>query len=150
MLNKRYIALIFLTIFLFSNVGWSINVHSCNGDSFSNISYIHDNQHKCMMEDESETDSCCEVPIVENTKTEHYNKSKVCCKDEVIKSSVTDQSISKTFPMQWDAICPNTLWTSIESHSFEAITLKRETLAYYVETNAPPLYKLYCRLVLYA
>lgn len=150
MLTKRYIALLFLTLFLFSNVGWSINIHSCNGESFSNISYLHDDRHKCLMEDGSETDLCCEVPDAEDTKVEHYNKSKACCKDEVIKSSVTDQSVSKIFPIQLEAISPDTSWTLIESNSFEAITLKCETLAYYVDSNAPPLYKLYCRLVLYA
>lgn len=151
MLNKKYIAFIFLTIFLFSNIGWSINVHYCEGDSFSNLSYIHDTKHQCMMADEEpEPMPCCDEPAAKEDLHQGHDKSEDCCKDEVIKSSVTDQSISKTFPIQMEALCPDTTWTKITKPSFEAIVLKQQALDYYVESNAPPLFKLYCRLVLYA
>lgn len=150
MLNKKYIAFIFLTIFLFTNVGWSINVHYCQGDSISNLSYLHDTKHQCMMEEEVEIMPCCQEPIKQENLHKGHQKADDCCKNEVIKSSVTDQTINKIFPLQFEAIFVDTTWTEIQANTFHFATLKQDFLDYYIESNAPPLYRLYCRLIFYA
>jgi hypothetical protein len=103
-----------------------------------------------MMEDELEAMSCCEKPIVQEDLHQGHKKAADCCKNEVIKSAVKDQTITKIFPVQFDAICIDTNWTEIQANTFCFATLKQNVLDYYVESNAPPLYRLYCQLIFYA
>lgn len=151
MRNKKHIAILFLTILLFSNVGWSINVHYCGSHSTSNFSYIQDLDHGCaMLVEEESSSSCCDSEVEEVDTSKIHVKEKGCCSNELIKSTVSDQSIAKAFPFLGDILTPDTSWTVLEKPTFRESNITLTALDYYVESNAPPLYKLLCRLVLYA
>lgn len=149
MLNKRHISVLFLFIFIFSNVGWSVNVHFCQDEIYSELSYLQHSGHQCAMEKETKPMPCCEKPE-SNSKTEKHHKDKDCCTNQVIKSNAADQSVVKILPLQFEAITADISWTELQYNHAIVQKIKNEHLFYYVDSNAPPLFKLYCKLIFYA
>ena len=159
MLNKRLVSIGFLLIFLFSTIGWSMSVHYCQGEAhYSPLRYVHAHQEEdssCTMESmqqqepQQEEKTCCSTkkPVEEPSKK---FEDKKCCQDELIKSNPSDHPIQQIYSHHFDFILPTYTWTEIPVYSRATTVEKQEVLAYYMEVNAPPLYQLYCRLVLYA
>ncbi|MGG5575870.1 HYC_CC_PP family protein [Myroides sp. C15-4] len=160
MLKKQLVSMLFLLIFLFSNIGWSMSVHYCQGEAhYSPLRYTHTHQaHQetgCMMEaemkaeEQHEEKSCCSTqkPVQQPVKK---FADKKCCQDELIKSNPSDHNIQQVYAPHFDFILPDYSWTTLTTPWAYVPTQKQETLAYYLEANAPPLYQLYCRLVFYA
>ncbi len=147
MLNKKHISILFLIVFIFSNVGWSVNVHYCRDIVFSQLSYLQDSKHHCAM-DVEEPMPCCQ-------KTEQHQKDNTaedCCREQIIKSNSSDQSviIVKTLPFQFEGFIADSSWTELQLDSIGEYLTKDKYLAYYVDSNAPPLFKLYCQFIFYA
>jgi len=152
MLSKRLVSISFLLIFLFSNIGWSINVHYCQGEAYySALRYAQVHEHGdngCTMDSEKEEDDCC-APPTSLKKTKQFSDKK-CCENEVLKSTTSDYNTQHVYSQHFDFILPDYGWTDFSIHPFTIHSRKQEAFAYYIESHAPPLYQLYCRLVLYA
>lgn len=149
MLNKRLTSLFFLFAFLFTNVGWSISVHYCQGEAFYgklNYSVIQEDDSCDVEVINTQEENCC------NEETENSDKSnhEVCCKDDVIKVTTSDQTIQKTYNQAIDFVLPDLDWTKLSINTTDYTIVQNEVLAYYIDANAPPLYKLYCKLIFYA
>lgn len=155
MLKKRLVSILFLLMFLFSNIGWSISVHYCQGEAhYSPLRYTHSHEETgCTMkmdqEDQQDKKPCCitKTPVEQPIKK---FADKKCCQDELIKSNPSDHHVLPIYTPHFDFILPDYSWTEFSVLLPPLSIRKQETLAYYVEANAPPLYQLYCRLVFYA
>lgn len=135
--------------FIFSNVGWSVNVHYCKDIVFSQLSYFQDSKHHCEMEKET-TMSCCQK--TEQHQPDKKNNTNDCCKDQIIKSNASDQSvvIAKTLPFQFEVLLADYSWTELYVDVTGTQSVQNKHLAYYIDSNAPPLFKLYCQFIFYA
>ncbi|MGG5505566.1 MULTISPECIES: HYC_CC_PP family protein [unclassified Myroides] len=158
MLNKRLVSIWFLLIFLFSNIGWSMSVHYCQGEAhYSPLRYAHTHQEDagtgCTMELEQqiqqEEKACCSTPKAVEKPVKKFEDKK-CCQDELIKSNPSDHNIQPVYTPNFDFILPDYGWTTLATYGIDFPIQKQEISAYYMEANAPPLYQLYCRLVLYS
>lgn len=151
MLNKRLISIVFFISFLFSNVGWSITVHYCQGEAYyGKLNYsVQQPKDSCEIKVIEESEDCCNNTFdikKENQKSDHEE----CCKDDIIKVSTSDQTIQKTYSQNFDFVVPNLSWTNLSIPYVDYSLPILKALNYYVDSNAPPLYKLYCQLIFYA
>lgn len=136
-----------------------MSVHYCQGEAhYSPLRYAHTHQETgCTMEAEKEAEklhqqedkSCCSSQKTVQQPVKKFADKK-CCQDELIKSNPSDHNIQQIYAPHFDFILPDYSWTTVSSPILYLPTQKQETLAYYLEANAPPLYQLYCRLVFYA
>lgn len=127
----KHISLFLAFFILVSNIGFAFNVHYCD-DQIASVSF-NTNSPNTLEED------CCGV--IE--KTSH------CCKDKVVVvQKKSDQAVVKSFSFQWnDSILPRQ-WQSV-SYSVDALCKSKNVPAYYCESNAPPLFKLYSQYIFY-
>lgn len=116
---------------LVSNAGLAFQVHYC-GDKIASVSFTSfaKNTQK----------TCCGK----------LEKKSSCCKDREIKPvKKTDHSFAKTFSFQLEIPLASYDWKPIES--LVPVSIKNNTAdAFYCDSNAPPLYKLYSQYLLYA
>ncbi|MBB1138707.1 hypothetical protein [Myroides sp. WP-1] len=135
-----------------------MSVHYCQGEAhYSPLRYAHTHQQDadtgCTMETEQQTQqeekACCStVKAVEKPIKKFADKK--CCQDELIKSNPSDHNIQHVYAPNFEFTLPDYSWTTLSTYGIDSPVQKQEVLAYYMEANAPPLYQLYCRLVLYA
>ncbi len=151
MQNKRLISIIFLITFLFSNIGWSISVHYCQGEAYyGKLNYsIQQFEDSCDNKITTKNDDCC-VDTFEISEEGQKSDHEQCCKDDVIKVSTSDQTIQKTYSQIFEFVIPDYSWTDLTTPVADYSLPILEALHYYIDSNAPPLYKLYCRLIFYA
>lgn len=135
-----------------------MSVHYCQGEAhYSPLRYAHTHQQDadtgCTMEMEQqiqqEEKACCSTKKAVEKPIKKFADKK-CCQDEVIKSNPSDHNIQHVYAPNFEFILPDYNWTTLSSYGVDAPVQKQEILAYYMEAHAPPLYQLYCRLVLYA
>jgi len=132
---KKHISILLAFVVFMANIGYSFTVHYCN-DTIASISLKSAFEEPCI----EEIASCCALE----------NNHDKCCSDKVIKvEKKTDNFIAKHFKIGFDSI------VFLEKNSFELLKrqvfyTKKETVAFYCDSNAPPIYKLNCQLVLYA
>jgi hypothetical protein len=128
---NKHIAVLLSMLLLASNIGLAFNVHYCGGKiaSVSLVSPKNDFQK-----------GCCE-------KAE---KKSSCCKDKKVKlEKKTDNSVVKTFSFQLEMPFASYDWRPIGA--VEPIVFKNnQGAAFYCDTHAPPLYKLYSQYIFYA
>lgn len=139
-LNK-HIATLLSALILFSGIGLAVNVHYCR-DEISSVALTYKVQEVC---DSAvlpvNKKACC------GNKKENHKK---CCKDDVIKlNKHTDNLIVKSLQLDLAAFCHVAVQNFETSAPHEAIA-SRQVPATYASVHAPPLYKLYCRLIFYA
>lgn len=133
-----YSVLLILTL-LFSNIGLAVNIHYC-GNSIESIELGYASDIACA--ETSHEKSCC--------KEKAEIKKKDCCKDETIKQS-TDNVVVKISSSQLQ-----TAFVAPEILRFQPLVVtevklpKKLNIAFYFNSNAPPLYKLYSQYLLYA
>lgn len=122
-------------VILFSNLGLAINVHYCK-DKIAGISFTSQIEEICI----KDVKSCC---AIEKT----HNK---CCSNKVIKAQEKNDSILTDFTkIDFNAVY------FLQNESIDVVqnylyVIKKEDVSFYCNSNAPPFYKLYCQLVLYA
>nr|WP_158962371.1 hypothetical protein [Myroides fluvii] len=135
-----------------------MSVHYCQGEAhYSPLRYTHTHQEKgCSMEMEMEMEiekqqekACCSTKVAVEKPVKKFADKK-CCQDELIKSNPSDHNIQHVYAHYFDFILPDYAWTTYSNYPVDFPVQQQETLAYYMEAHAPPLYQLYCRLVLYA
>ncbi len=129
---KKCTSWFLIVLMLISNIGLSINVHYCGGTIASvSVSQLHS---------ETKVKKCCAFEKEDGS----------CCKDKQIKvDKKSDNATLKAFIFQF-ALPSFNSYNNL--FAFEEIveTVSQKILHYYVDANAPPLYKLYCQLVYYA
>lgn len=123
---------LFLAFFvLVSNVGFAVNVHYCDNQ----IAFVSFNTSSPSNIEED----CCGV--IE--KTSH------CCKDKIVViQKKSDQAIVKSFSFEAHDLIfskqPN-----VVSHSVDLPFINKNVPAYYCDSHAPPLFKLYSQYIFY-
>ena len=123
---------LFLAFFvLVSNVGFALNVHYCD-DQIASVSF-NTASPSAIEED------CCGV----------VEKISHCCKDRiVVLQKKSDQAVVKSFSFEWQQlIFPEPIFSVF---SIAAIPSQKNIVAaYYCDSNAPPLFKLYSQYIFY-
>jgi hypothetical protein len=120
---------------LLANLSLSFSVHYCN-DEIASISFLYQNEEPCI----DEQTACCAK----------QNTHDSCCSNKQTQvERITGDVLIKTFHfnLQFDIL--NAVWhPNFILNTSESFT---STISfYYFDSHAPPLYKLYCQLVLYA
>ncbi|MBA5793352.1 hypothetical protein H1R17_02825 [Flavobacterium sp. xlx-214] len=137
---QRYFYSVFLVVaLLFANIGLAVNIHYC-GNAIEKIEIGYASSIQC--EEESHEKACC------NEKKETTEDA--CCKDEIIKQK-TDDVVVKVFQVQqFSSFISPTIY-KLQPLVISSVKLpKKLDVAFYCESNAPPLYKLYNQYLLYA
>ncbi|KOS07777.1 hypothetical protein AM493_18255 [Flavobacterium akiainvivens] len=143
-LNK-HISILLSALVLFANMGLALNVHYCH-EKVTSVSFAYKvaepaNSHH-HTHDEDEGKGCCKK-VVDNHKK--------CCKDDVLKVKDTpEKAIVKSLQFDLGAFYTVETWKPSVFSGFDVVKVKKDTPSFYCESNAPPLYKLYCQYVLYA
>lgn len=130
---KKITAILITTVILFSNLGLAFNVHYCH-DKIASVSIDYSVQN--------DNSNCCCVK---------KDAQKKCCSDTTIKAEKkSDDILVKSFQLDLQQFVANAQnWDF--NFSKEIVSIKKNDLIEnYSESNSPPLYKLYCQLVLYA
>jgi hypothetical protein len=127
----KHISLFLVFFVLVSNIGFAFNVHYCD-DQIASVSFNPSSPN-------SLEEDCCSV--IE--KTSH------CCKDKVVVfQKKSDQAVVKSFSSQWNDVVLPRQWQTI-SYSVDTLCKSKNVSAYYCESNAPPLFKLYSQYIFY-
>lgn len=139
---KNYFVLLLSFVFICLNTGLTLNMHYCQGELESVTSVFQQSETCCAASDQNKTSienhSCC-VSVVDD----HDN----CCSNDVffikdtvekINSSVLDTNFQKILQSY--------------HNNRNIIHFKKQLnrvfkLFYSFQSNAPPLYNLYCRFV---
>lgn len=148
MIFKKHISILVALLVLVSNSGLAFNVHYCEG-KIASISSIFSKEEICepsaseltkQIPDNLEG-NCCAKPEITH---------KECCSDKKVNlKNKTEKIIIKTLALDYNPeyfssykyLPPSIIDVDINTDKF---------IAFYGETNAPPLYKLYCQLTFYA
>lgn len=138
---NRYISILLSSLILVSNIGLALNVHYCKGQ-VSSVSLAYKLEEPCNDHHDQELKSCC---------TAKGDSHKSCCDNNLVK--LQDESDGKVIvkSLQLDLASfyvPSEFKPSV-FYSPEPVVSGRES-SFYCEANAPPLFKLYCRYILYA
>jgi hypothetical protein len=122
-------------------MGIALNVHYCEGQ-ISEVSFAYKVQEPCNDHHAEEAKTCCAA-------VEDSHKS--CCKNDLVKLKDKADNVIIVKSLQLDLVnfCMINEWKSILFYG-KAPIVKSESPAFYCETNAPPLFKLYCQYTLYA
>ncbi|MFK8265982.1 HYC_CC_PP family protein [Capnocytophaga cynodegmi] len=135
---RKFTHILLIILILFSNSGWAFSFHYCK-DELASISFTYE------IISEQENDSCDLVGGCCESNDEHSN----CCDNQTFESSKSDDTLSsKTFQLSFF-----TFALPENSYNFKNISIlksNRNVPAFYVDLNAPPLYKLFCQLIFYA
>lgn len=140
---RTYISTLLSCLILVSNIGLALNVHYCCG-KVASVSLAYKIQEQCIVKPGKETTKvCCKAG-------EQSGKS--CCKNDVVKLHDTkaDNIIVKSFQPNLGAFYAIEEWNPDTLYNSEAPLAKKDTPSFYCESNAPPLFKLYCQYIFYA
>ncbi len=138
---KKHISFVLSLLILVANMGLALNVHYCEGQ-VSEVSFAYKIQEPCNDHHTEEIKTCCAA-----VKDSH----KSCCKNDLVKlkDKADNLIIVKSLQLDLAGFCMINEWKPIHFYG-EAPIVKNENPAFYCETNAPPLFKLYCQYTLYA
>ncbi|MCF6128306.1 hypothetical protein L1S35_01375 [Flavobacterium sp. AS60] len=133
MIFKKHISILLTTVLLVSNLGLAFNVHYCDDE----IASITINEAPTSLE---KVDECCGI----------VEKDSKCCNDKVIKAEIkSDQVIVKSISFDVEFIPVLHDWKPaifVSKNNFK----QRDTITYYCDPHAPPLYLLYSQYTFYA
>lgn len=127
---------ILLAIFiLFSNLGLAFNVHYCK-DKIAGVSLSTIIIEPC----QEDVKSCCAL------QSSHDS----CCSNKVIKAEEKkDVFLSGYSKIDFHKVY--FIYNAVLPFIHENVVVsKKGVISFYCNSNAPPFYKLYCQLVLYA
>ena len=128
---KKHIALFLALFVLVSNVGFALNVHYCH-NQIASISFN-------IVAPSSLEEDCCGV----------IEKVSHCCKDRmVVLQKKSDQAIFKSFSLQLNEAVLQQQWQPI-TQTTNFYSQNTDVLAYYCDSHAPPLFKLYSQYIFY-
>jgi len=132
---RKHISIVLASLILLANLGLSFSVHYCK-DEIASVSFQYQEEEPCI----EEAKSCC-------AKENSHNS---CCSNKLIKvEKKTDDILVKTFQLDLEQVVLNDDWKP-NFVAFESVVDSSNEVAFYCDSHAPPLYKLYCQLVFYA
>lgn len=132
MIFKKHISILLTFFLLVSNLGLAFNVHYCD-DKIVSVTL---NTASCFHEAEA---TCCG----------EVEKESKCCHNKIIKTEIkSDQIIVKSLSFDADFLLGTYDWKPVAFVS-KINFKKRDTLTYYCDVNAPPLYLLYSQYTFY-
>ena len=139
---KKHISIVLSFLILVANMGLALNVHYCKGE-ISEVSFAYKKQEPCNDHHVKEAKPCCSA-----NKDNH----KCCCKNDLVKlkDKADNPIIVKSLQLDLAGFCMINEWKPIQFYSKAPVVKKDEGPAFYCETHAPPLFKLYCQYTLYA
>ena len=111
------------------------NIHLCSGHICSIQTFVEKEKNKCCHTTEF---SCCKT----------NEKSNSCCKDIVIEHAIDDVKIEKVSLEFFQSYFVESTITYLKIPFLSSKSLKIN--AFEIQTNAPPLYKLYQQFIFYA
>jgi hypothetical protein len=133
MIFKKHITVLLTFFLLVSNLGLAFNVHYCDDE----IASITINSAPSLQD---VVDECCGIIEKEDSQ---------CCNDKVIKAEIkSEQIIVKALSFDADFIVVNDYWKPQVFVSNNNLK-QRDTLTYYCDAHAPPLYLLYSQYTFY-
>lgn len=143
MQKQKYISLILAVFLMFSNVGLAVNIHYCK-DVIAEVAFDFLSESKLPSFKNDISDVCC-------GKKKSSNDEEPCCKDEIVKQKIDENQItSNTVQLQVNNFIVSEVYHLVIPETFELQIPKNTFVQFYCESNAPPLYKLYRKLVYYA
>ena len=132
---RKHISILLASLILLANLGLSFSVHYCK-DEIASVSFQFEKKEPCI----EKVTSCCAK------ETSHDS----CCSDKIIKvEKKTDDILVKTFQLELYPVVFNTNWESTFI-TYESKIKTSNSIGFYCDSHAPPLYKLHCQLVFYA
>ena len=135
---RKHIAVILALFILMMDSSFGLVYHYCH-DQIAYVAFKFQEQN---LVDSANEDSCC-------LGKDFTDEENGCCKNEEIKIEKKDIfQLAKNFDFQFVGIAPAFQVFHFETKQ-EFISLK-QTLDYYVESNAPPIYKLNSQFIFYA
>lgn len=132
---RKHISIVLASLILLANLGLSFAVHYCK-DEIASVSFQYQEDKPCV----EDVKSCCA------TADSHDS----CCSNKLIKvEKKTDDILVKTFQLDLEPTIFAADWKP-NFVAFESENIVSNEVAFYCDSHAPPLYKLYCQLVFYA
>ena len=132
---RKHISIVLASLVLLANLGLSFAVHYCK-DEIASVSFQYQEDEPCV----EDVKSCCA------TADSHDS----CCSNKLIKvEKKTDDILVKTFQLDLEPTVFTTDWKP-NFIAFESENIVSNEVAFYCDSHAPPLYKLYCQLIFYA
>lgn len=132
---KKQISILIALVVLIANVSSDFIVHYCN-DTIASISFNTSSEDPCA----KPAVSCCAAD----------NEHDSCCSNKIVKvEKKTDNFLTKSLKFDLNDVVLNDISNVKFVHKTVSFSFN-ENPAFYCESNAPPLYELYCQLVLYA
>jgi hypothetical protein len=150
-LPKSLTALMFAFILMFSNVGLALNVRFCGDEQIaSTVIYakvIEDSCEQTNIHKHVELEeNCHKTQICCGESTDDHSD---CCKDHTITQDNPDLLNVKSFSFSYDAFVLTENDYSVVFFTTSEDS-RQDHFDYCFQSNAPPLYKLYCSLIYYA
>lgn len=144
--SKKCTALSLAFFLMFSNVGLALNVHFCGDEQVgSSLIYSNSSEDPCSHEKNHTEEDC----VLDFTCCGSSDNHSDCCKDEVITQDSSDVITTKAFSFNLDVFVVSDNEYSFEFSDYSE-DIKQDYFEYSYNSNAPPLYKLYCSLIYYA
>jgi len=138
---KKCTSLLLAFLLLVSNVGLAFTVHYCEG-KIASVSSVFTDEEVCEIQPVKAEKSCCAKEVDLGHKK--------CCKNKIVNlQDKSDDIVVKTFSFQIDAPFIIQAWKPVVFKTFE-VQEKAPVIQYYVDANAPPLFKLYSQYIFYA
>ena len=132
---RKHISIVLATLILLANLGLSFAVHYCK-DEIASVSFQYQEDEPCV----EDVKSCC-------AKEDSHDS---CCSNKLIKvEKKTDDILVKTLQLDLEPTVFAADWKT-NFVAFESENIVSNEVAFYCDSHAPPLYKLYCQLVFYA
>ena len=131
---RKHISIVLASIVLLANLGLSFAVHYCK-DEIASVSFQYQEDEPCV----EDIKSCCA------TADSHDS----CCSNKLIKvEKKTDDILVKTFQLDLEPTVFAADWKP-NFVAFESENFVSNEVAFYCDSHAPPLYKLYCQFTLF-
>lgn len=132
---RKHISILLASLVLLANLGLSFAVHYCK-DEIASVSFQYQEDEPCI----EDVKSCC-------AKEDSHDS---CCSNKLIKvEKKTDYILVNNFQLDLEPTVFNADWKP-NLVAFETVIATSNEVAFYCDSHAPPLYKLYCQLVFYA
>ncbi len=135
---KNCLLFLLASLIVISSIGMAFNVHFCKG-KIVYVSTDFSQGEPCEMSDLDQKKSCCNKKLA----------SKKCCSDKKVsfKNKTEKINYKTSFALySFLVLTENNVIFKIPTYF---IQIKKKDV-YSFESNAPPLYKLYCNLTFYA
>lgn len=132
---RKLISIVLASLVLLANLGLSFAVHYCK-DEIASVSFQYQEDEPCV----EDVKSCCAT-------ADSYDS---CCSNKLIKvEKKTDDILVKSLQLDLEPTVFVADWKP-NLVAFESENFVSNEVAFYCDSHAPPLYKLYCQLIFYA